>query len=531
MANGRTEYFQISASVTTIGRQRDVDLIIPNQHVSRHHAKIAAVSEGYEISDLGSTYGTFVNDQRVERQLLNHGDRIRLGAGDLELCFLLEQEGRPPAHTTQVPRSLEDLGRVLPSAASDLEKVLCLLDIQYQWNQSFTPENGLVQILQYALKISGAERACIMIRKDGDFGYGAGMDRLDRMLSEGEFQTSRSIVAEVVAQGKEVFMIEGIHGDFAAQASIVALDLRAIACMPLHGFPTQRDTPQIIGILYLDSRRPMHSLSGLDQKILGKLAVEAGGVLERVEMIKGMEQRRNLERDLALAEETQQSLLPRHIPNLRFARLKAFCRPTRYVGGDFYYFHVRGGDELIGVLADVSGKGIAASLLSSMLLGCLQILLSGGATPAEALGRLNRVLQEKRSGKFVTMFLFSMNAAGQGVFINAGHNPAYLYRAKTQTIEELSSNNIVVGAFDVPVFNALPIEFYTDDVLLAYSDGLTDSERGSEMFGESRVKDLLLQSAPRGADHVHDALMIAVDEFTRGYPQTDDITLLIAQRT
>ena len=82
----------------------------------------------------------------------------------------------------------------------------------------------------------------------------------------------------------------------------------------------------------------MHALSGLDQRILGKLAVEAGNVLERVEMIKSIEQRKKLEQELTLAEETQKSLLPQSLPQVQNLNIHAFSKPTRYVGGDFYDF-------------------------------------------------------------------------------------------------------------------------------------------------------------------------------------------------
>ena len=160
------------------------------------------------------------------------------------------------------------------------------------------------------------------------------------------------------------------------------MNLRAMACLPLLGIRKDGDSSEILGILYLDSTKAMHSFSGLDEKILNKLAVEAGNVLERVEMMKSIEQRKTLERDLALAEETQRSLLPRQIPKLDHLKLSAFCRPTRYVGGDFYDFQVRPSGDLLFVIADVSGKGVAASVLSSMILGCLQLRLQDGDAPA-----------------------------------------------------------------------------------------------------------------------------------------------------
>jgi serine phosphatase RsbU (regulator of sigma subunit) len=532
--DGKEQIFMISAPEVLIGRKTDADISISNQHVSRHHAKLVSTAGGHQIVDLGSTYGTFVNGQRIDARALTHGDKLTFGKDEVEFHYLTEapEPARNEAETTRiVQQSFKDLGRVLPSAASDLEKILFILDFQQQWNQAFTAENGLEQILESALKVSGAERAFIMTRKAEMFGYAAGMESRGRKLSESDFHTSQSVVRDVAGHGRPIFMVEGIDQNYAAQESIVAMNLLALACLPLRGIPTGGDAPEILGILYLDSTKMMHSLSGLDQKILNKLAVEAGNVLERVETIKSIEHRKNLERDLALAEETQRSILPREIPQLDHLRLDAFSQPTRYVGGDFYHFQVMESGEAIGVLADISGKGIAASLMSSMLLGCLQLLLGSGEPPQEALNRLNKFFNDKATGRFATLFLFSVHPDGKGQYISAGHNPSYLYRAATGEIEELNSNCMILGAFDFATFEANPLEMHKGDILLVYSDGLTEAEDPSgAMFGEDRVKEILLKEAPSGLNQVQKALLSGIEQFTRGRAQTDDITITIAER-
>jgi phosphoserine phosphatase RsbU/P len=531
-ADGRFQEYLISSPEIVIGRAGGVDLVLTSQHVSRRHAKLVTSQSGYELQDLESTYGTFVNGQRVSRHSLCHGDKIVFGKGD-EFHYLVDaSDPRPEVDTTRiVQKSFTDLGKVLPSEASDLEKILCILNFQNEWSQVFTPDNALNQILDHALRISGAERAFIMTRKMDGYGYAAGMDGDKRKLSETQFRASQSIVRDVVSKRREVFMVEGIQGDFAAQASIVGMNLRAIACLPLLGIPTDGDSAAILGILYLDSTKAMHSLSGLDQKILGKLAVEAGNVLERVEMMKSIEQRKTLERDLALAEETQRSLLPREIPNLPHFKLSSICRPTRYVGGDFYDFQVMPSGDLIAVLADISGKGIAASVLSSMILGCLQLRLQDGDPPESALNRLNKFIHSKSSGKFATMFVCSVSPDGKGSYVSAGHNPAFIYRAAGATIDELPSTSMVLGAFDFATFEASPLQVSSGDLVFVYSDGLTEAENvAGEMFGEERVKEIIQREGAKGAAGVHEAVLASIGEFTRGRDQTDDITIVIVER-
>ncbi len=491
----------MDASEVLIGRKSDADIVLNNQHISRHHAKIVKMAEGHFLQDLSSTHGTFVNNQQVDHHVLKHGDTICLGKDRIELHFFIGEAKlpkAPKADTTQIfERSLMGLGVVLPSGSSDLEKISCILDFQYQWEQLFTPETAFQKILESALKISGAERGFILVREGNTFGYAAGMDGHGRPLSLAHFQTSHTVVDDVAAKGAPVFMVEAI-----------------------------------LGILYLDSTKRMHSLSGLDQKIISKLAVEAGNVLERVEMIKNIEERKKLELELGLAEETQRSLLPQNLPEVKNLRIHAFSKPTRYVGGDFYDFVELETGELAGVLADVSGKGISASLLSSMLLGCLQMQLRAGLPIDEAINRLNRFLCEKSSsGRFVTMFLFTLSSEGSGKFISAGHNPTYLFRAATGEIEEIGSNNMIVGAFSFVLYQSSPLQLHKGDVLVVYSDGLTEAENPQgEMLGEDRVKEVIRMEASAGAKHLEDKLLETIQNFTVGRSQTDDITITIVER-
>jgi serine phosphatase RsbU (regulator of sigma subunit) len=534
--DGQENILPLVAAEILIGRKGDADVVLNNQHVSRHHAKLVKTVDGYFLQDLGSTHGTFVNESRVEQQVLKHGDKISLGKDRIDLHYFIGERKpvkSPRAETTQIfERSLMDLGVVLPSISSDLEKISCILDFQYRWEQLFTPDAAFQKILESALKISGAERGFVLVREGENFGYAAGMDGQGRNLSLSHFKTSHTVVSDVVQKAAPVFMVEGLDKRYIDQASIVAMNLRAIACLPLLGIPSQAETPSTLGILYLDSTKKMHSLSGLDQRILNKLAVEAGNVLERVEMIKSIEQRKKLEQELALAEETQRSLLPQTLPSIRNLNIRAFSKPTRYVGGDFYDFVELESGELFGVLADVSGKGVSASLLSSMLLGCLQMQLRAGLTLDEAVKRLNPFLCEKfSSSRFVTMFLFVLNANGSGKYISAGHNPTYLFRAATNQIEELPSNNMIVGAFRFATYVSASLQLNPGDILLAYSDGLTEAENPhGEMLGEEGVKNVMLAEAPSGSQQLEKKLLATIQGFTAGRSLTDDITLIIVER-
>jgi sigma-B regulation protein RsbU (phosphoserine phosphatase) len=248
--------------------------------------------------------------------------------------------------------------------------------------------------------------------------------------------------------------------------------------------------------------------------------------------IKTLEERKKSEQELALAQETQESLLPRCLPQFENFRIHAFNKPTRYVGGDFYDFLRLSSNEWMGVLADVSGKGMPAALLSSMVLGALSMEFRSRTNPQEVLQRMNQLLCEKSLAfQFVTLFLFLLSPDGNGTFISAGHNAAYLFRCGTGKIEELLPDAHFLGMFDFACYESRPLHLDQGDILVVYSDGLTDAENPTEeMFGEKRLLEIIRREGPLGSPAVEQRILKAIEDFTQGMPQTDDITLMVVEK-
>jgi serine phosphatase RsbU (regulator of sigma subunit) len=277
--------------------------------------------------------------------------------------------------------------------------------------------------------------------------------------------------------------------------------------------------------------RLLHLESKNCAKVLEETVRELEASREEIRL-KTLEERKKLEQELALAQETQESLLPRVATQFDNFRIRAFNNPTRYVGGDFYDFLQLGSGEWMGVLADVSGKGMAAALLSSMVLGALGTEFRSGTQPAEVLNRVNRLLCEKSLPfQFVTLFLFLLNADGTGRFISAGHNRAWLFRSATQKIETLSSEACFLGVFDSAAYQPRTLHLDKGDVLVVNSDGLTDAENpAGEMFGEERLREIIQREAPSGSCAVEQSFLKAIEDFTQGMPQTDDITFVVVEK-
>jgi serine phosphatase RsbU (regulator of sigma subunit) len=488
---------------------------------------------------LKSTHGTYVNGQRIEQRILKDGDRVHLGREQVELVYYSDRSKEAQLATTfeatDLDKSVMHLTSVLPmptSSASDLEKISHLLDFQVNWEQNFSPEGTFQQILDSALKLSGAERGYILLKEEEEFKYVVGMNADGQLLPQDEFQRSQSVIHEVATGGEPVLMTENIDQEFAQQQSILALNLMAIACMPLKWISSKSDEAEVRGILYLDSKKTMHALSGLDQKILNKLADEAAGVFEKLELINAFEERKAIEKELGLAYETQQALLPSKLPEIQGVELTAFSRPTHHVGGDFYDFFIRDEENFSGVLADVSGKGISAALLSSLVLGALEMESRSAAPLNEIVNQINLYLCEKsQSNRFVTLFLFRLGLDGSGEYISAGHNPAYVYRAETGEIDELQSKDMVLGAFSFATYQTVPMSMNPGDLLVVYSDGITEAENPyDEMFGEERLVSLIREHAALGCHALEKLVLRSIEEFTEGMAQTDDMTCMLIQK-
>jgi serine phosphatase RsbU (regulator of sigma subunit) len=350
--------------------------------------------------------------------------------------------------------------------------------------------------------------------------------------------------------------------------SLILLDLQ----MPgMDGFQVLEDLREIEGIGYLPvlviTAQPGHKLRALEAgakdfvskpfdmaelkarvhnllevRLLNQKARNYSTALEEtireleisreVIRLKTLEEQRRSEAELSLAQETQESLLPRSLPRFENFEIHAYNSPTRYVGGDFYDFLRMDAGAWAGVLADVSGKGISAALLSSMVLGALNMELRSGTTPQESLNRINTLLCEKSLPfQFVTLFLFVLGPDGDGQFISAAHNVAYLFRSATGKIECLTPDAFPLGMFDDAVYESRPLRLDMGDILVVYSDGFTDAQNQQEdMFGEDALRKVICETAPRGSLVLKEALLQAIENFTQGSPQTDDITLLVIER-
>lgn len=264
--------------------------------------------------------------------------------------------------------------------------------------------------------------------------------------------------------------------------------------------------------------------------------------IEQVRYIRESQQEHNqlesIKNDLAIAGEIQQTILPRSFPPFpeltEVVDIYASMTPAKDVGGDFYdFFQID--DERIGlVIADVSGKGVPASLFMAVSRTLLRATALRGVSSAECLTYANKLLcKESLDSMFVTVFYGIYHyKTGMMDYTNAGHNPPYLLRGG-RTVECLPvASNFVVGVFDDIEFESNTLTFGIGDTLLLYTDGVTETFNDKrEQFSESNLQDILASMhESSSAKEVVTSVLQSVKTFSGDYPQSDDITLLSLQR-
>jgi sigma-B regulation protein RsbU (phosphoserine phosphatase) len=238
--------------------------------------------------------------------------------------------------------------------------------------------------------------------------------------------------------------------------------------------------------------------------------------------------------EMAVAKHIQQSVLPKPLPDPDSlpVLLDAFMRPTREVGGDLYdYFHIDA-THLALIIADVSGKGVPASLFMMRCRTVLHSLATSGLSVEQCVSRTNAALTEDNDlCIFVTLFFAVLDLeTGRMTYCNAGHNPPYLLAADGRTTR-LGLTGPAAAVIDGAVYETGGADLAPGDLLFLYTDGITDAlSTGGELYGEERLSALVdsLRNSPP-ADVVA-GVVAAVDSFAEGAVQYDDITCLALTR-
>jgi sigma-B regulation protein RsbU (phosphoserine phosphatase) len=243
--------------------------------------------------------------------------------------------------------------------------------------------------------------------------------------------------------------------------------------------------------------------------------------------------RQQIEQELTLAATIQKDLFPKRLPDLASTFMAARNRQMHEVGGDYFDVLYAGPEVSLLCVADISGKGIAASLLMANLQATLRALLSAGPPIIELAGKTSDLLYASTpAAKYATAFFMKYRPeSGACEYVNGGHNEGIVLRASGE-VELLNATGMPVGLLPNRTYEAGALQLDPGDLLALYTDGVTEADNlEEEEFGLDRTIECLKAHRDEEPERILDHLFEAIDGFAGGAPQHDDITALVLKRT
>jgi sigma-B regulation protein RsbU (phosphoserine phosphatase) len=513
-----------------IGRRETNDLRLAGSEVSRDHAEIATIAEGrFILKDRASRYGTYINGEQITEHPLAHGDRIRLGrSGGAEIVFLLT-DSEPKVDKASTT-----------TAIGDLRQIAALLEGLRALGSGRVLDDVLSLVLDSAIDVSGAERGIIMLASlSGDLEFKMARGRGRATLSGSSFATSRKIPEEVFRTGEPRVVPDLLDGELAdVHLGTVALGIRNVLCAPLRlvryldkAEAANVERERRIGVLYLDSREKGVLMSSSTRAALETLATEAAVAIENARLYRETMEKAKMEQEMKIAAEIQQALLPKMARAGSFFAAAAASVPCRSSGGDFYDYVDLPAGALGFALGDVAGKGPPAALLSAMMQGIFAAQAASSDSPSQTISRVNLALYRRGiESRFVTLMYGTIAPDGRLTYCNAGHNPPLILSGSgtVPSVRRLECGGPIVGLFESATFEEETVALTSGDWLIVFSDGVSEAMSASgDEYGENRIVSCIEKHKSMEPRQLLESLFADVREFTRGAPQSDDITAMV----
>ncbi len=531
-----------------LGRSPSCLIYIGDLTVSRQHARLVKTDRGFEVEDLGSGNGTFVNDRQVDQHLLlQDADEVRISDSvfryqadeptkarwvNMVTVMASDETGLVAVESNPALRLLETLhGADEEDLRADLAKSHRMLEALYAVSDATSsmlePTSLFNTILDYLFKVFGsAERGFIMQLDERKQLVPVAIRRRQGEAQAEGLVVSQSLVSQVMHEGKSVLSSGGAPQREEAAAS----RKRPIEWRRTSSGVSKMGAPLVaggetLGILHIEGRAGATPFTEEDLDLLTGIARQAGVAALNASLHQRLMRQQRLEQDLRFARRVQESFLPAEPPDLPGVRFHRHYTPYYDVGGDFYDF-ISLPDGKVGVLiGDVSGKGVSAALLMARLASDLRYLAITCDSPAEVLERANgRLVERVQDNMFATVLYLVLDPRrGTMVVSNGGHLPPFVRRAADRTVLELDEGtNLALGVLPDTTFEQVSVELEPGDTVLLCTDGVVEAKNAlGDEFGFERLN-RALSRAPAGAPL--DGILKDLMHYTGASAQYDDIT-------
>jgi len=538
--DGGRRYARVSQSPFLIGRGSETGnhLQLSDRRISRNCAAIVMEANKFYVEDRGQRRGVFVNGEKIESRELQDGDTITFGLDDsYEVVFRSAVSG-----SESVPQLLTRFEHITSSEpmGGGLRKLNELLAAITTLHSQLPLESVLGEMLTYAISVTDADRG-VLLEPDREHQLKVRLARRSggSRLPPESLAPSQTAIQLALRQKSPVITEDLAQADMDLQAaqSIVAQRLRAVVVIPLYAVARATTTEAIdsakrgdlLGVLYLDSRRPA-AFSKLDRQILDALAIEAANTLDNARLVERERERQRMEQEINIARDIQQALLPRNVHDFPYMAVTGCNFPSLSVGGDYFDVFSLSGDRIAFLLADVSGKGLGAALLTTMLQGLLASLTLGTEL-GRVFDHVNRFLCDHAEiGRYATLFFGILDKDGNLDFVNAGHPSPFLIRRGVAE-DAFKEGSFPVGLVPEAEYAVAKHRLEPGDTLVLFSDGVTEAmDPEDELYGMNRLREVLTGTTDDcPLEALQKSVLESVETFTRGARQADDLTLLLVR--
>ncbi len=546
--------YSLDQDTMTLGRHPNCSIVLEVGAVSREHAKVIKVDDNYFLEDLKSRNGTFLNNEQLEgRRKLNERDQVRIcdvvlvfnhgtpevtvdNAGDFDgnsadmNALMVDDEKDFNSRSTITSKIDISSGRSgLQLTVNAETKLQALLDILQAIGAAVEIDDVLPKILDGLFKVFvHADRGFIVL-KDKDSGkFVPRATKHRREDDEDQIRISRTILNKVT-QDKEALISDDAAQDFGGQESIVNFQIHSMMAVPLLS-----TSGEVLGAMQVDTSNILNRFSQDDLELLAAVAMQAAIAVENAQLHEVAVRAATIKQDLALASKIQRGFLPDEPPEVEGYEFFQYYYPARTIGGDFFDYIPMPDGRIAIVLADVAGKGIAASLIVAKLASEFRICLLSEPTPEIAIARMNNIFCDpKWEDRFVTAAVMLLQPRSHEVcIVNAGHM-APLLRHADGTIEEIGQDmsGLPIGVAEDMDYEPLTISMAIGDSLTAYTDGIPDAANiRDEFFGIPRLLTEMNAKPFKNVDEMGRHVIDTVRRFSGSQTQTDDMCVTILGR-